>query len=146
MLKVINNNIVTNKKAIKISKVFQVTFFPLKFVKIVFSFSLYELIISPLVIAESFIILAKYFQFLQIHLLRFQTHSFSHKWILLHSHGPLSLFHHRFELNFFHQIYIYIHMKDFLLMILLIYTCNRVGNTWRKIEIFCFIWNAYFTR
>ena len=79
MLKVINNNIVTNKKSIKISKVFQVTFFPLKFVKIVSSFSLYELIISPLVIAESFIILAKYFQFLQIHLLRFQRYSFSHK-------------------------------------------------------------------
>ena len=61
----INNTIVINKNASKISKicVLQVTFFSLKFVGIVFVSSLYDFITSSQIIVESSIILAKYFPF-----------------------------------------------------------------------------------
>ena len=74
--------------------------FSLKFVGIVFISSLYDSIISSHVISESSIIPAKYFTFLQIHALGFQTYSFSHVWCFLHSHWHLSLFNYWFELHF----------------------------------------------
>ena len=61
------------KKSEVIFCVLQVTFFSLKFVKIFFIFSSYDFITSSQMIAESSMILAKYFPFSQIHLLGFQT-------------------------------------------------------------------------
>ena len=52
--------------------VLQVAFFSLKFVEIVFVSSLYDSIISTRVIAKSSKILAKYFHFSQLHVVRFQ--------------------------------------------------------------------------
>ena len=52
---------------------FVITFFSLKFVGIVFVFSLYGSITSSQLIAESFIIGAKYFPFLQLDVAGFQV-------------------------------------------------------------------------
>ena len=65
-----------------------------------FSFFSYDVIISWQIIVKSPIILAKCFPFSQIHLLGFQTYSFLHTWIFLHSHQHLFLFHNWFELHF----------------------------------------------
>ena len=63
-----------NKNASKIQKyrVLQVTFFSLKFVRIVFISSSNEFITSAHVIIEPSIILAKYFPFLQLNAAGFQ--------------------------------------------------------------------------
>ena len=50
----------------------KVAFFSLKFIQTVFVSSSYDSIISSHAIAESSIILAKYFSFLQLHVAGFQ--------------------------------------------------------------------------
>ena len=53
--------------------VFQVAFFSLKFVKIIFASLSYDSIILSHEIAESSIMLAKFFPFSQLHVAEFQT-------------------------------------------------------------------------
>ena len=66
---------VINKEASKIYQlwVLKVIFFSLKFVGIVFISSLYDFVTSSQIIADSPIILAKYFLFSQIHVAGFVT-------------------------------------------------------------------------
>ena len=62
--------------------------------------SSYDFITSSHIIAESSIILAKYFTFSKIHVVGFYTYFLLDIWCFLHSHQHLSLFHHWFELHF----------------------------------------------
>ena len=66
---------VINKKTSKLLKfdASQVIFFSLKFVEIFFVFSSYHSITSSQIIAESSIILARYFPFSQLHVAWSQT-------------------------------------------------------------------------
>ena len=66
---------VINKKTSKIYKhcVFTGYFLSLKFVGIVYISSSYDFITSSQILAESSIILAKYFSFSQLHVTGFQT-------------------------------------------------------------------------
>ena len=86
---------VINEELSKIQKlcVLQVIFFSLKVFGIVFISSSYDSITSSHVITVT-IILAKYFPFSQIHVLGFQTYSFSDMLYFLHSHQHLLLSHH----------------------------------------------------
>ena len=100
---------------------------------------------SSQIIAESYLILAKYFPLSKLHVARFQTYFFPHIWcfdthinihrysaidlnyifsfkftfMFWHSYQHLSLFRHWFKLHYFLQIYIYIHMIYGLLMFLI---------------------------
>ena len=70
----------------------------------------------------------------QSHILEFQTKSFSHAQCFvdfLHSHWHLSLSHFCFELNFYHQNFICLHMKCVLqvfLILLLLSSCWSLSN------------------
>ena len=92
---IFNDAMVRNKKTSKKWKFcpLQVIQFSLKLVWIVFISSSYDSITSLHVITESYIILAKYFPFLQISVL-------GHIWCFLHSHQHFLLFHHWFDLHF----------------------------------------------
>ena len=103
---------VINKKGSKTYKVcvLQVIFCFVKICWNSFYFFTYDSITSSIAITESSIILAKYFSFWQIHVLGFQTYSFSNIWCLWQSHWHLSFFHHWFDLNFFlSSLHLYLH-------------------------------------
>ena len=70
------------------------------FIKICWNSFFVSFIFSSHVFVESFIILAKYYPFLQVHIAGSQIQSFSHAWRFLHSLSHLSLFHHWSELHF----------------------------------------------
>ena len=91
--------------------VFQVPFFSLKFVVIVFVSSLHDSITLSHITAEPSRILAKHFQFSQLHVAGFQTQTFSYTRCFLHSHGHLLLFHHWSELHFLPSN-LHLHLHD----------------------------------
>ena len=98
MLASIRNAMITNEKASKIYKFFQLLFVGTVFVKIVFVVS----IISSHVITESSIILHTFLPFSQLHIAGLQI-SLSHtRWVfwVLHSHRHLLLIYFWFELHF----------------------------------------------
>ena len=86
------------------------------FVSLTFVSPSYDIITSSQIIAESSIILAKYFPFSQLHVAGFQIQSFWHILCFSHLHWNLLLFHHWLELHLFHQVYVFIHMIYDLLM------------------------------
>ena len=55
-----------------------------EWVGVVFLSSSYDFIAPSQIMVESFIIIAKYFSFSQLHIAGFQAQSFSHTWISLH--------------------------------------------------------------
>ena len=86
-------------------------------------------IISSKIIAESSIILTKYFPFSQLHVAGFKTHSFSHTWHFLDSHQHISLFHHWSELHFLSSKQNLHSTKYVFLMFSFHYSCNNVENS-----------------
>ena len=73
----------------------------MKFVRIVFVSSSDYSLTTLHVIAESFIILAKFFSIFAITCRRIPNIIFSHAWRFSHSHQHLLLFHHWYKLHFF---------------------------------------------
>ena len=121
MLTAINNAIVIIKNASKIQTfcILQVVFFSLKFVGIVFVSLLHDSVISSHLIAESSIIVAKYFPFLQLDVVVFQYNLFQiHDVFFTHinicRYSTINL-----SYIFFHQIYIYIRIRYALLIFLI---------------------------
>ena len=111
---------VINKKVKYRKFVFYRLIFSLRFVRIVFIASSYDLtfasIILSHVITESPIIFDKYLSFLQLHVMGFQIYLFLHLCYVFYTHIDISRY-PTFGLNyiFYHQVYIYVSMiNDFL--------------------------------
>ena len=113
---IINISIVINKTVSKIWKfsILQVNLFSLKFVGIVFVGVVFVTsLISSHLIAKSLIVLFKYLQFSQIHVLGFQKNHFHTHHVFLGFCTRILIYRYSscdLSYTFFHLIYIYIHM------------------------------------
>ena len=95
---------------------------------------------SPNVIVESFIIITKYFQFLQLYAAGFQNIIFRHTWCFLHLYPHLSLFHHWSELLKF--LFKFFHM--FLVLTIVTVVFSSLNLAVLQSHLWCVYYTFYF--
>ena len=98
--------------------VFQRLIFLLRFVRIVFIASSYDLTFASIIlshlITESCMIFAKYLSLLKLHVMGFQIYFFTLTLCFSHTHQHLLLFHFWFELHFLPSgLHLHLHDKCF---------------------------------